>query len=92
MNDGDDLLRDERLERRLDQIRSDLHALRQGQVHLIELHERRFQHLEDCIDDHENRLRRNTEGVTQLKVQSYVSSGGSWLVSIAAFLKAYLGM
>ena len=86
-----DLLLAERLGHSLNLIRAELRQIRQSQEHQAEMFERRFQHIEALTSDHEERLRQNTEAVTQLKVRSYISSGGSSLVSIAAFIKAFLG-
>ena len=86
-----DVLLAERLERKLDLIRSELGQIRSSQEHQAEMFEREFRQIEACTSDHEERLRRNTEAVTQLKVRSLVSSGGTSLVSLAAFIKAFLG-
>jgi hypothetical protein len=86
-----DLLAAERQAHTLNLIRAELHEIRLSLQHQAELFERRFRHIEACTEDHEKRLRQNTEAVTQLKVQSYISTGGSWVVSAAALLKAFIG-
>lgn len=90
MNDREELAA-ERQAHTLTLIRNELREIRVSLEHQVEMFEQRFQHLETCSDDHEKRLRQNTEAVTQLKVQSYISTGGSWIVSAAALLKAFMG-
>ena len=62
-----------------------------NQEHLKELIEHRLHYLEKQGEDHEARLRAATEGVTQFKVRSGLTSAGSGILSILAFLKSYLG-
>ena len=86
-----DVLLAERQARKLDLIRADLREIKQVPAHQVEMFERCFRHIEACISDQETRLRHNTEAVTGLKVRSVLASGGSWLVSAAAFIKAFTG-
>jgi hypothetical protein len=51
----------------------------------------RLDRLEKESDDHEQRLRAATDGVTQFKVWSGLAAGGSGIVSLIAFLRAFLG-
>jgi hypothetical protein len=69
-----------------------------NQVHLKELTpnkrgqvENRLYYLEKQVEDQEARLRAATEGVTQFKVRSGLTSVGSGLLSIMAILKSFLG-
>ena len=46
--------------------------------------------LEKSSDDHENRIRNLTDGVTSFRVWSGLASGGSSIMSIVALVKAFL--
>ena len=45
--------------------------------------------LEHSKDDHENRIRNLTDGVTSFRVWSGLASGGSSIMSIVALVKAF---
>lgn len=45
--------------------------------------------LEKGKDDHENRIRNLTDGVTSFRVWSGLASGGSSIMSIVALVKAF---
>ena len=45
--------------------------------------------LEKTKDDHENRIRNLTDGVTSFRVWSGLASGGSSIMSIVALVKAF---
>jgi hypothetical protein len=77
----------ERLGRAMDGLRAELKEIRVGQAHLLALSDQRLGLLEKMVADHEERIRRNTEGVTRFSV----AAGGSGLVSLAAFLKTFIG-
>jgi len=47
--------------------------------------------LEEASKDHEARLRAATEGVTQFKVWSGLAAGGSSIMAIIAFIRAFTG-
>lgn len=81
----------EQLRRAVDRLHAELTALAREQRHFAELTSQRLQALEKSRDDHETRLRTVSEGVTQFKVWSGLSNGGTWLVSLLALLRAWLG-
>jgi hypothetical protein len=51
----------------------------------------RVQQLESQVTDHEARLRSATDGVTQFKVWSGLSSGASSIIAIIALVRATVG-
>jgi hypothetical protein len=75
----------------VDILDAKLDRIELNQVHLKELLEHRFYYLEREVEDHEKRIRVATEGVTQFKVRSGLTSAGSGLLSIMAILKSFLG-
>ena len=81
----------EQLRRAVDRLHAELKTLEVEQRHFSELTQQRLLALEDVRDDHETRLRSVSEGVTQFKVWSGLSNGGTWLVSLLALLRAWLG-
>jgi hypothetical protein len=72
-------------------LRAEIAQLRQIQEHDREMGGHRLRALEEQARDHETRIRMATDGVTQFKMWSGLASGGSWLVSLAALLRAWLG-
>jgi len=92
-----DLLRAESKERELALeseialLKAELRRVEDGQKHLVEMTDTRVRRLEGQTEDHENRIRAATDGVTQFKVWSGLISGGSSLVSVVALVKAWLG-
>ena len=60
-----------------------------NQEHLKELIEHRLNYLEKQGDDHEARIRAATDGVTQFKVRSGLTSAGSGILSIMAMVKSF---
>ncbi len=75
----------------MDVIDAKLDRIELNQVHLKELIEHRLNHIEKKGDDHEARIRAATYGVTQFKVRSGLTSAGSGILSVLAFLKSYIG-
>ena len=75
----------------IDVMDAKLDRIELNQVHLKELIEHRLNNLEKQGEDHEAQLRAATEGVTQFKVRSGLTSAGSGILSILAILKSYLG-
>ena len=75
----------------MDVMDAKLDRIELNQEHLKEMIEHRLNNLEKQVEDHEARLREATEGVTQFKVRSGLTSAGSGILSILAFLKSYLG-
>ena len=47
--------------------------------------------LKAVTQDHEDRIRSATEGVTQFKIFSGLANGGSGLMSIIALLRTFIG-
>jgi hypothetical protein len=81
----------EQLRHTINLLRAELEQARQVQAHYQELAEIRLKALEEQARDHEIRLRAATDGVTSFKVWSGLATGGSWVVSAAALLRAWLG-
>jgi hypothetical protein len=75
----------------MDVMYAKLDRIELNQEHLKELIEHRLNYLEKQGEDHEARIRAATEGVTQFKVRSGLTSAGSGILSILAILKSYLG-
>ena len=75
----------------MDMMDAKLDRIELNQEHLKEMLEHRLNYLEKQGEDHEARLREATEGVTQFKVRSGLTSAGSGILSILAILKSYLG-
>ncbi len=79
----------EKLSHTIDLLRAETNTLRAEQAHQRELFDTRLRTLEDAAKDHEQRLRSNTEGVTQFKTWAGLASGGSAIMSIIALVKAF---
>lgn len=75
----------------MDVMDAKLDRIELNQEHLKELLDHRLSYLERQGEDHEVRIRAATEGVTQFKVRSGLTSAGSGLLSILAMLKAFFG-
>ena len=89
MTDDQVLLIAERLSHALDLLKGELRETQQELEHYKALANHRLERLEADVQDHEQRLRQNTEGVTQFKHWSGLAAGGSSLVSILALIKAF---
>ena len=89
--DYQDVLIGEQLKHMVDVMDAKLDRIELNQVHLKELIEHRLDYLEKQADDHEERIRAATEGVTQFKVRSGLTSAGSGILSIMALLKSFFG-
>jgi hypothetical protein len=81
----------EQLRHTIDLLRAEIAALRQSQEHDREMSGHRLRALEEQSRDHETRLRAATDGVTQFKVWSGLATGGSWIVSVFALIRAWCG-
>lgn len=92
MNEEQAELIAEQMRHAQDLLRADLEAVRSLLDHERELTRQRLDSLERANQDHENRLRSVSDGVTQLKVWSGLVNGGSSMMAAAAFLKAFLGL
>ena len=80
MNEQEIQLLAEQLKRAIDRLRAETRLANQ-----------RLEVLEKMAVDHETRLRSVSDGVTQFKVWSGLTSGGSGLMSLLAFLRTYFG-
>jgi hypothetical protein len=74
---------------RMAALEAELVRARDSQTHQKQFHDHRLSELELARQDHEQRLRSASEGVTQFKVWSGLAAGGSGLVSLAALLRAW---
>ena len=74
----------------LESIRGEIRLMRAELQHNRELLERRLSAVEKICDDHDNRLRDVTAGVTQFRFWSSVTSGGSTAMSLLALLKSFI--
>lgn len=81
----------ERLARTIDLLRNETREMDANLKHWQELIDQRLTQLENRTDDHEQRIRSATDGVTQFKMWAGLATGGSGLVSLIALLKAFLG-
>ena len=75
----------------VDMMDAKLDRIELNQEHLKELIEHRLCYLEKQGEDHELRIRAATEGVTQFKVRSGITSAGSGILSIMAMVKTFFG-
>ena len=80
----------EQIRYRVDMIDAKLDSIELNQEHLKELIEHRQIHLEKQGEDHETRIRAATDGVTQFKVRSGVTTAGSGILSIMTMVKPFL--
>jgi hypothetical protein len=87
MNEENAKLVAERLGRAMDGLHAELKEIRKGQEYLCALTDQRLKTLEKMAADHEDRIRRNTDGITRFSV----ATGGSGLVSLVAIIKSFLG-
>ena len=81
----------EQMTHALDILRAEIASLRADLDHQREMSDRRLSTLEADQSDHENRIRSATDGVTQFKVWSGLSSGAASLLSLAAFIRTLFG-
>jgi hypothetical protein len=91
MNEAQNLLVAEQMKHALDLMRADIEAIRAQAQHNQAMTSHRLTSLENCGQDHENRIRAATDGVTQFKMYSSLVSGGTFITAIAALLKSFLG-
>ena len=82
----------EQLRHLVDIQQAKVDALKAELAHYKELTDRRLCDLEKRVDDHEQRLRTVTDGVTQFKMFAGLASGGSTIISIIALVKALFGL
>ncbi|MHB8132882.1 MAG: hypothetical protein ACYDH1_01550 [Anaerolineaceae bacterium] len=98
MNEEQALLISEQLGRLRDNIEARFQKIEALICHQNELDEERLRALRSEVDelkkvrdDHEQRIRNATDGVTQFKMFSGLANGGSGIISIIALLKSFLG-
>ena len=89
--EAQDSIVEEQLNHMVDLMNAKLDRIELNQEHLKEMLEHRLSYIEKQGEDHEVRIRAATEGVTQFKVRSGLTSAGSGLLSIMAMLKAFFG-
>lgn len=92
MNESENRLTSELLRHTVDMLRAEVDTLRAQQVHDQQMAAHRLELLEQQGRDHEARLRSATDGVVQFKMWAGLTSGTSGLLSLAALVKAFLGM
>jgi hypothetical protein len=90
-NDLESALIAEQLKHTIDLLRAEIASLKAEQDHIRELSNHRLAQLETYNQDHESRIRSLQDGVTQFKVWSGLASGGSSVMAIIAFIRAFLG-
>jgi hypothetical protein len=89
--DEKEILSNNQLTEIVNAMNSKLDRIELNQMHIKEMIEYRLANLEKQGDDQETRIRTATEGVTQFKVKSGLTSAGSGLLSIIALLKSFIG-
>ena len=89
--DYQDALIGEQLKHMVSLMDAKLDRIELNQVHLKETIEPRLNCLEKQGEDHEERIRAASEGVTPLTVRSGLTSAGSGILSIMAIIKSFLG-
>ncbi|MEN6436802.1 MAG: hypothetical protein ABFD58_13405 [Anaerolineaceae bacterium] len=82
----------EQLNHAIDLLKADLTSLETQLAHTTSLLEQHLTELEHQTEDHEQRLRAVSDGVTQLKVYSSLLSGSSSILSLAALIKSFFGL
>lgn len=98
MNEDQALLITEQLGRLKDNIEARFQKIEARMDHQVELDDERQRFLRSEVadlkkikDDHEQRIRSATDGVTQFKMFSGLANGGSSILSIVALLKSFFG-
>ena len=98
MNDPEVALIAEQLARMRDNIEARFERLEAATAHRQALdaerwgaNRRELDSLHDVLADHERRLRDVRDGVTSYRTWSTLTSGGSVLTSLVAFIKAFFG-
>ena len=82
----------ETLQHTVDLITARADKLEAELKHQTEMTSLRLASLEKCSDDHEQRIRSTTDGVTQFKTWAGLAAGGSSILAIISFVKAFLGV
>lgn len=92
MQDPQAALIAEQMHHALDLMRSEIDLLKAHQASNIELIDHRLLRLEGQVRDHEVRLQEASQGVSQFKVWSGLTSGSSSILAVVAFLKTVIGL
>ncbi len=79
----------EQFKHALDLQQARLDALAAEMQHLREFYGHRLSAIERQAEDHESRLRLNSEGVTQFKTWAGLTSGGSAIMSVVALIRSF---
>lgn len=91
MEDKSAALITEQLQHASHLLQAQIKALEIRLTHQQAMTGQRLSILEEQMRDHEKRIREATEGVTQFKLFSGLTSGGSGLMSLVALLRTFLG-
>jgi hypothetical protein len=91
MEDPEGELIAEQLRHTIDLLNARIDGLASELVHQKELSAHRLSSLEDGQKDHETRIRGLQDGVTSFRVWSGLANGGASIMSIIAFVKAFMG-
>jgi hypothetical protein len=91
MTEYDGELIAEQLRHTIDLLNARIDSLANELAHQKELNAHRLDALEKCEEDHEDRIRGLQDGVTSFRVWSGLANGGASIVSIIAFVKAFVG-
>jgi hypothetical protein len=81
----------EQLRHTIDLLNARIDSLASELAHQKELAGHRLRTLEDGQRDHETRIRGLQDGVTSFRVWSGLANGGASIMSIIAFIKAFIG-
>lgn len=81
----------EQLKHTIDLLNARIDGLASELAHQKELSGHRLGTLEDGQKDHETRIRGLQDGVTSFRVWSGLANGGASIMSIIAFVKAFVG-
>jgi hypothetical protein len=80
----------EQLKHTIDLLNARIDSLASELVHQKELSSHRLGSLEEGRKDHETRIRGLQDGVTSFRVWSGLANGGASIMSIIAFIKAFI--
>jgi hypothetical protein len=81
----------EQLRHTIDLLNAKIESLAKELEHQKELSSHRLHSLEESQKDHETRIRGLQDGVTSFRVWSGLANGGASIMSIIAFIKAFIG-
>lgn len=80
----------EQLRHTIDLLNARIESLAKELEHQKELSGNRLRSLEESQKDHETRIRGLQDGVTSFRVWTGLTNGGASIMSIIAFVKAFL--